>query len=71
MKGTARWVVGWRCLHRGSSVSPGVHQNTPQWGCSGCPTSRGHTVYRGHVGCMGSWVGGETGREGCGPEGVG
>ena len=67
MMGRARRAEGWRCLHRGSSVSLGVHPNTPQWGCSGCPTSLGHTVYRGHVGCMGSLVGGGTGREGCGP----
>lgn len=67
MTGRARRAGGWKCLHRGSSASLGVHRNTPQWGCSGCPTSPGHTVYRGRVGCMGFWVGGGTGRGGCGP----
>lgn len=67
MTGRVRRAGGWRCLHRGSSASLDVHQNTPQWGCNGCPTSPGHTVYRGRVGCTGFWVGGGTGRGGCGP----
>lgn len=62
-----RTAEGWTCLHRGSSESPGVLLNTPRWGCSGCPTSPDHTVYRGRVSCTESWVGDGIGREGCGP----
>lgn len=66
----ARSSEEWRCLHRGSSASLGVRLNTPRWGCSGCPTSPGRTVYKGHVGRTGSWEGGGTGTEGCGPRGT-
>lgn len=68
MMGRVRRAGGWSCLHRGNSASLDVRRNTLQWGCSGCPTFPGHTVYRGRGGCMGFWVGGGTGRGGCGPE---
>lgn len=67
MRLLVRRAGGWQCLHRGSSVSLDVLQNTPQWGCSDCPTSLGRIVYRGREDCMGFLVEGGTGRGGCVP----
>lgn len=39
---------------RGSSLSPGAAQCTPQRACSRCPTCQSRTAYTGRAGCRGS-----------------